>query len=272
MGEKELSNITDTEFITIIVIFTLIVLAAITGVMIFLFQYRKRKIIHLAELELIENQHKIDLLNAQVQVQKDTMSEIGKELHDNLGQKVTLASIYLQQIPIKNDMETLKDDTLSVNTLLNEILQEMRRMSKALVTDLSENASLEGLITDEAKRISHYANIDVTTDMKCDTTVLPVHLKNGIFRIFQEFSQNSIKHSKCKRIHVLLKCIDNTVFLQCKDDGVGFDPGQQVKGIGLTNMNRRAIELGGTLEIISKPENGTQIIFKQDLLQNKNNA
>ncbi len=254
----------ETEYITIIVIFTLIVIVAISGIMIFLFQYRKRKIIHLTEIELIENQHKIDLLNAQVEVQKETMTEIGKELHDNLGQKVTLASIYLQQIPIKSDLGSLKDDSEKVNILLNEILSEMRRLSKSLVSDTLELKNLGEMIQNEAKRITQYTDVNVNADIQCDDSLSSL-VNNTIFRIFQEFSQNSLKHGKCKNIGVVLRCENNELHLQCNDDGIGFETTDMVKGIGLTNMNRRAIEIGGTLDIKSQNKKGTQIDFKLNL-------
>jgi signal transduction histidine kinase len=220
----------------------------------------------MVEIDTLENQHKIDLLNTQLSVQKETMTEIGKELHDNLGQKVTLASIYLQQIPIKQNPETLKDDTDTVNLLLNEILSEMRRLSKSLVSDNLEEISLFQLIQDEAKRITQYTKINVQVEINCETYTFSTQSKNGIFRIFQEFAQNSIKHSNCNNIWAVLTCEENKVHLRCNDDGIGFDTNQQVKGIGLTNMNRRAIELGGELKISSVKGEGTQISFSIDII------
>ncbi|HMP31602.1 MAG TPA: ATP-binding protein [Saprospiraceae bacterium] len=254
------------EGLIVTIIFCFIALGAMTGIFIFLIEYRRRKILYNSEIIAIENQHKLDLLNTQVEVQKDTMTEIGKELHDNLGQKVTLASIYLQQIPIKNDPSTLLDDTNQVNHLLNEILAEMRRLSKSLTSDHIDHSPLDVLIQKEADRISHYTKVQVNVSIKCDTTNFSNAHKIGLFRIFQEFAQNSLKHSNCKNIWVTLNFEDNKIYFVCKDDGVGFDKNQQIKGIGLTNMNRRAIELGGALTILSKKNEGTQIILSIDII------
>src|SRR6185436_9531091 len=91
-----------TEIIIFIVLANIILLIFITGIIVFVFQYRKRKLLHEREKIFLEKQHKLDLLNSQLQVQSQTMQFIGQEIHDSVAQKLTLASIYTQQLEFEN--------------------------------------------------------------------------------------------------------------------------------------------------------------------------
>jgi signal transduction histidine kinase len=241
----------------ILAIFSLIVVILMLGVIIFMLQYRKRKILYDSEMERVNEAHKLDLLNTQVDVQASTMTTIGKELHDNLGQKVTLASIYLQQIPLKKNQESISEEIGSVNNMLNDILSELRRLSKSLVDQNLSFLSLSDLVKKEADHIRKAANVAVEVSFECEKKDIAFPIKNNILRMFQEFAQNSIKHSHCKKITVRFDCEDNIGKLVCSDDGIGFDPKAEVKGIGLTNLNRRALEMGAQLTIDSEKGKGT---------------
>jgi signal transduction histidine kinase len=259
MGEERLG--------IFIAIFSLIVLILMMGVIIFMLQYRKRKIQYDNEIERVNEAHKMELLNTQLQVQSGTMQTIGKELHDNLGQKITLASIYLQQVPLKKSQESLDEDISSVNKLLNDTLAELRRLSKTLVDQNISFQSLNYLLEAEAENIRNATALRVNLSMDCEEDFLNFQTKTNILRMFQEFSQNSIKHSKCKEINLMLRCDSRQIVMMCQDDGIGFDTQAKVKGIGLTNLNRRASEMGADLHIESQVGQGTLMTLKI----NKNN-
>ena len=80
-----------TEYKIFIVLATLILLVFINGIIIFVFQYRKRKLLHEKEKEMINKQHTQDLLHTKLDIQTQTMQDIGREIHDNIGQRLRLA-------------------------------------------------------------------------------------------------------------------------------------------------------------------------------------
>lgn len=94
MGEREIT--------IFIVIANVILLVFISGIIIFIAQYRKRRILHETEKEIISKTHQEELLSRQVEIQTQTMRDIGREIHDNVGQKLTLASIYSNQLSHEN--------------------------------------------------------------------------------------------------------------------------------------------------------------------------
>ncbi|MFZ1676874.1 MAG: ATP-binding protein, partial [Saprospiraceae bacterium] len=94
-------------------------------------------------------------------------------------------------------------------------------------------------------------------------TILSVETKSNLFRVVQEFIQNSLKHAQAKRIEIHLTEHNRHVCLTIKDDGLGFDiHASQEKGMGLANMKRRVDSLNGTFELNAKPGKGTIFITR----------
>ena len=85
------------EIILTIILFNLFFILFIVGILIFIQQYRLKKKEHLLMLQTQHEDHQKELLSTQLEIQNQTMQHIGREIHDNVGQKLTLASLYTQQ-------------------------------------------------------------------------------------------------------------------------------------------------------------------------------
>lgn len=254
MGEREL--------IIFIFLINIILLIFIVGVLVFIFQYRKRKIEHEKQLLRINEQHIKELLSSQLEVQKQTMVDIGKEIHDNLGQKLTLASIYLQQIPYNKSEKDLTTRTFEINELLNEILRDLRQLSQSMVNPEFYESDLIGLLKKEVERVNSMTQVLVSLQTSETELKLNSVQRNAIFRIIQEFIQNSLKHSQCTLINLSIHRKDEKIVFEAADNGKGFEQENNLPGIGLTNMKRRAIELGGDFLLESTPGIGTKIVIE----------
>ena len=86
--------------------------------------------------------------------------------------------------------------------------------------------------------------------------------KSILFRVTQEFLQNSIKHSDCETIFVSLQKTEKYIILLLKDDGKGFDSTIAKSGIGLKNMKKRTEIIGGSFTMLSREFFGTELIIK----------
>ena len=91
-----------TETIITIFIFNIFFILFIVAVVVFIKQYKTKKKEHTAMLLFQKEQHQQELLFAQIEIQQQTMQHIGREIHDNIGQKLTLASLYTQQLAFEN--------------------------------------------------------------------------------------------------------------------------------------------------------------------------
>jgi signal transduction histidine kinase len=236
----------------------------IAGIILFVFQYRKRKLLHIKETQLLNEQHSKELLSTQLKIQTQTMQHIGREIHDNVGQKLTLASLYTKQLLGKPTGSSEKITT--IGNIIDESLADLRQLSKSLTNPSLADLTLLQLLQDEAARINSLGNCYVQVTGHSTTVPLSPAQKNILFRLLQEFIQNSLKHAGCKKIKIDLQPVNNNFTVSASDDGKGFDATQKKEGQGLLNMQRRAEELNAIYEFKSTPGMGTQMILQLQLL------
>jgi signal transduction histidine kinase len=251
---------------TVILIFTsvaAIFLLCISFVVI-LVLHRNRKLKHSHETKFMQQLHERQLLQNQFEIQAQTMQHIGTEIHDNVGQKLTLASLYTKQFSNRS-VEEMETKITAVGNIIDESLTELRQLSKTLTNPELANASLEFLLNEEAKRINVSGICYVSINNSCADIVLPQADKNILFRLLQEFVQNSLKHSDCRRISIALEKMNEKLFITATDDGKGFDTSDVSTGIGLQNMKRRAEQLNALYQLSSESGKGTTLTLQLTL-------
>ncbi len=237
------------EITIFIVVVNIIILILIAGIILFVLQYRKRKISHTKEL-----------LSSQLEMQQQTMQYIGREIHDNVGQKLTLASLYTQQLAYENKAPQVNDKIENISHIINESLVELRQLSKSLTDDSIADNMITALLQKECDKVNGTKKCRVNFSSNQQNIVLTYQTKSILVRIVQEFLQNSIKHAGCKNIDVSLNVNDDALLLQLKDDGKGFDTNMvSSNGIGLNNMKKRTELIGGKFYLKSKAGIGTNL-------------
>ncbi|MGZ8550889.1 MAG: sensor histidine kinase [Chitinophagaceae bacterium] len=249
----------ETEIIIFIVVANLVLLIFIVGIIVFAFQYRKRKLIHEKEKAGIEKQYKLELLNTQLVVQKDTMQFIGREIHDSVGQKLTLASIYSQKMEFENHSPVIRGKLSRISSIINDAIAELRELSKTLTDADLQNSTLNELLEKEREKINDAGGCKLELFSNLELT-LGVNIKSVLYRVLQEFIQNSLKHSQCALIRIRLEEKPEGLYIFASDDGRGFDlQHRNSGGIGLSNMRNRVELIGGTFAINSAPQQGTNL-------------
>ena len=132
-----------------LILFNIFFLAFIAGIIIFIREYRIKKRAHVKEIHTIDETHKRELLETQVEIQTQTMQYVGQEIHDNIGQKLTLASLYTQQLAFENKAPQVNDSIENISNIINESLSELRQLSKSLTDNAIETHTLIELIANE---------------------------------------------------------------------------------------------------------------------------
>jgi two-component system sensor histidine kinase UhpB len=195
-----------------------------------------------------------NLINAQEQER----TRIGRELHDDVNQKLAMLSIGLQQ---------LRENPSDVRSRLQELRQEVDDVSsdvQALSHEL-HSSKLEYLgvvkgINGWCREFAERQGIEI--DFRSDlTSVLPFEVGVSLLRVLQEALHNAEKYSGARRIEVRIMQDSNEVHLTVSDAGMGFDveSAMQGKGLGLISMRERVRLLKGTFAVKSKPLRGTTI-------------
>lgn len=246
----------------VISIFILLGLSVI--IITFVFIFIKKKNALLLKQEKTKKIHEKELIITQLEIKKETLKQLGAEIHDNVGQQITLASLLLQQVLYEN--ENFENEKLNnIDSIIKDSLITLRNLSKSLVDDTIETDSICKLIEKESKKISLLKKYKINYICNDDIN-LNYNQKTITLRIVQEFLQNSLKHSNCKHINIEINKLNSQFHLIIQDDGIGFDiKNLSSNGIGLLNINKRVEVLGGKCLITSSPNNGTKLEINYNL-------
>lgn len=243
------------------VIFAILGLTGLSFVIILLiiiFQKKKNKLI-IKQVEAQKHFEK-EIIESQIEIKEQTLRNISWELHDNIGQLLTLAKIQLQKI---NDQ-----DTKEINDNLTNILNEVRALSKVTNPDYVSKISLEEALKLEINRFNRLNYIESSLISEGNSFTINPKSEIIIFRILQEFFSNTIKHSKASKLDVWINFeeVKNKLTIIAKDNGKGFDLSiPNIGGIGLTNMKKRGHLIDAEVHIKSELNTGTSltIIYHQ---------
>lgn len=233
----------DKELTIFLILVNVTILIFIGGIAVFVILYRQRKIQHEKEKQLLRQLHHQALIETQLDVQKLTMLDIGREIHDNVGQKLTLASLYTQRLLYARQAEYQEQAVTEISKIINDSLQDLRQLSKSLVQPELAQKSLFELLTQESVQVNQAGMCQLQINMHPSDLFFSVSAKNNLFRLAQEFIQNSLKHAFCQHIWIDIQQKDDIVYFHFTDDGKGFDIHTKITGIGLSNIKRRANEL-----------------------------
>jgi len=252
-----------TEYQIFMILATVIWLVFVSFIFIFVFQYRKRKLLYEKEKAIMNAKYTQDLLNTKLEIQEHTMQDIGREIHDNVGQKLTLASIYANQLSHDKNYPNINERISEIGNIISESLSELRALSKSLTIVNTDASELVALIAAELDRVNALHICEVSFTINNSTFELSTTIKNFILRIIQEFMQNSLKHARCRKIDLVFNYSDEGLSVHATDDGTGFDiqqyTGREKKGIGLMNMKKRAELIGADFSIQSSIDKGTSL-------------
>lgn len=246
------------EQLVLITYFILIAMALIGAVIVVfvIFQRRKNRLL----IERLEEQQRFqqELASARLEIQEQTLKNIAWELHDNVGQLLAVTNMQLSLLEQNVDNGILQKVKDSKETL-GQAIAEVRSLSRTLNAEVIDNNGLEASIQNELDRFNRLNFLVAELEIGGKSRSLEGSDEILIFRIFQEFFSNVIKHAQAKHLVVKLHWSEDKLEIEASDDGVGFDTTQKLSSSGLQNMKSRAQLLGSELEITSVPGKGSRI-------------
>ena len=216
--------------------------------------HRHRQTQNRQKLAQIKTEHEKTLLNVENEIQQETLAQIGRELHDNIGQLLSLAKLSLNSA--KPEKQAQGKD------YINDIIREVRALSKTLNLDWVESVTLDEFIGQQLEKIQStgYCNTSLQSDQSFRE--LTKDQKLVLIRVIQECLNNAIKHAQPDRIDIRITKSSQSRSIEIRDDGVGFDTTQKSKGSGMYNLSKRMETIGGKFYLTSNLGKGTQIILE----------
>lgn len=250
-----------TETIFITAVGTLIALVLTVTLFMFFISYQKRKFKYIREKQQLQTTFQQELLRTQLEIQEQTFQNISQEIHDNIGQMLSLVKLNLNTADIAQPTIAAEKIQRS-KELVAKVIGDLRDLSKSLNPEIIMNVGLSEAIQRELLIVAKTGQYDANLSENGDFYRLDLRKELIIFRIFQEIMNNIIKHSGAKTVNVTLEYQPRFFSLTVADDGKGYDITEceeHFSGLGLHSMRNRVKLIGAGLSIDSAPAKGTVI-------------
>lgn len=222
--------------------------------------------------DIVSVKYKAELkrMSAQLlEIQESERRRIANDLHDGLGQSLTMIKhsldesvLLLDRNGVREAIESLEHLKIKVKNALDELHSIALDLRPAMLDDLGVLATLSWFFREFE---TDWHDIKVEKHFLVQESSIPMPLKIVIFRIIQEATNNIVKHAHASWFRVTLNKVGDTLHLSVEDNGDGFDTFADHnhhfsgKGIGLLSMAERAEHCGGRYSLESAVGHGTRI-------------
>jgi two-component system NarL family sensor kinase len=260
------------DIFALVLVITIVFLLLSVFIVVFFLVFQRRKLEYLQEKTILRGQHAQELLQTQIEIQNATLQQIGQELHDNIGQLLSVARINLN---ILEDMIHPPETFIYIhetNEIIDKSIHDLRGLTKSLDGDFVKDFGLKESLAQELLRIKRTKRFQTELHVSDDYLRIGFEKEIVLFRIAQEILNNTIKHSHATHIAATLKSENEEFIMSIEDNGKGFELHQQSdlgnSGAGLRNMTRRAVLIGATLNVKTQPDLGTRISVSLRVMNN----
>lgn len=234
-------------------------LIALLGLILYMQQRTKRK----QEAHEFALKTEIAKIQTQNMLQEQRIS-ISRDLHDNIGSHLTfiISSINNLMYKFKNQNDALVNQLRKIEAFAAETIAELRDTIWAMDMEKFQFEDLKNRLInfiEKQKSVNPDFKIEFEVDEQQTAPLLNSFAGITIYRIIQEFTNNTLKHAKATNLTIRITQSDDLLHIILNDNGIGFDMATCSRGHGLYNMEKRCQELNGKIEMNSEPGNGTSV-------------
>jgi two-component system, NarL family, sensor kinase len=213
------------------------------------------------DLITVKANHDRELFKAQLEIQEQTFQQIAREIHDNVGQILSLARLGLGTLDLDRK-EDAKESILEISDILEKALDDLRYMSRSMNTEIIKKGGLKKSIEMQVGFLQRGGKFNIQFTVNGEYIKLD-EKEIILFRIVQESVNNIIRHSCASDICISLFYNKDHLKLLIKDNGKGFNLAEKISGpnhiSGIYNMQHRARLIQAELKIDSEVGKGTCI-------------
>ncbi|MGV3765213.1 MAG: sensor histidine kinase [Chitinophagaceae bacterium] len=244
------------------IVFTIVAVVAVLLFIGFLFlvlllYYNNKKKKVMQENDAIRIHFEKQLLQSQLELQEDIFNTISQEIHDNVGQVLSLAKVQVNILSQKDHPD--KELLAALKTNLGTAMSDLRDIASSLNSDRIAELSLEELAGDAIARLNRGGNLTAQLSVSGTAKPLASQKKLLLFRIMQECFQNVLKHAEASLLEVKIDHGADELNICIRDNGTGFDVAKRGKGIGIFNIMNRTALMNGSSVIESEISSGTHV-------------
>jgi PAS domain S-box-containing protein len=215
-------------------------------------------------LQVAQHQEEVRrlLLERALQVQEDERRRISRELHDEAGQLMTSLLIGLRGISDVRRLADARKQAKRLREIASDAINELARLARGLhssvLDDLGIEAGLSRFVNEFSKVHSIQGDLEMTDSQVAE---LSRDAQLNLYRIVQEALTNVARHAQARSVHIRFQSTPSDTEMIIRDDGRGFSGVSDTSSrhLGIEGMRQRAASLGGSLQISSPEEGGTQV-------------
>jgi signal transduction histidine kinase len=217
--------------------------------------YLKRKNKLLLEKERMKIEFEQTLLQSQLEIQEQTFNYVSGELHDNIGQVLSLVRLNLNtlQAPAETDKINLMD------SLMEKVIMDLRNLSHSLDTDHIRNNGWAEPVRNLLQNLQNTGKYTTHIELGNDLPTLGNEKPIILFRMIQEVINNIIRHAAADKIFFKAQKQNDELVITIEDNGKGFNNRNISEGAGLRNLESRSKMINAGLAINSEPGKGTLV-------------
>ena len=203
-----------------------------------------------------ETQNKI--LKAIIETEENERTRFAQDIHDSIGQQLSAIKFYIGASADRVEDPGQKTILLKANAALIDVQADMRNICFNIMPKSLEVFGLTKTVEELISKNPLLRGMNVVVDIPPRFPRLPIKQEYALFRIIQEFINNSLKHSQADGMQIEFVATKTMVFINLKDNGIGFDLKDLAKkGMGLNHVRSRLKPYHGNVEINSRPGKGT---------------
>ncbi len=210
----------------------------------------------------LREEHQQELLVTSHKVEEREKKRIAAELHDHFGVNLSTLKLWIGRIPKNEEQRAVLE---KVNSLIDQNIESVRDLSHQIYPPLLRELGLYTALKELANDLAGKIDILIIPARPMPQTGDWIDLQ--LFRICQEFIQNSLKYSQSDQVEIRFRNSETGFVMYIRDFGVGFDQhGEKAGGLGLKNMKSRGQAIGARMKMRSRIGYGTSYLLIKERL------
>ena len=263
---------TSTEpLVFFIIISVILILLLVIFIINIIYRYQQKQNTYLKDIQALKVSYENAMLQSQLEIQEQTFQNISREIHDNIGQKLTLAKLHLNTLNYSERDKSIIQVTDSIS-MISEAINDLSDISRSMSSEIILNNGLIKALEFEVIQLEKSGLYTINVNTEGYTVFLNSNTELILFRIAQETLNNIIKHAQATMINIHLNYTTSLFIMEITDNGKGFNKDDILLGTGLQNIKKRAAMLNGIIKLNSVQDTGTQIKIEVPLKESNANV
>ncbi len=233
------------------------------SILFFFITYQKRMLKKQLELNEIRASQQEEILRNTISAQENERKRIAQDLHDEVGAMLSVVKLNVGRIEKKTDGTEAKELAAETKSYLDEVITQVRRISRSLLPPSLEKLGLHFALEELANWINKADQLKIECWKAGEQFRFDNKKELAIFRIIQELLNNAIKHSGAGLIKINSRySAKKYLMISVTDNGKGFNIEEKMNsGLGLKNLESRSQIIGAKFKLKSVPGKGTTAII-----------